>query len=108
MVLGGVVFSSLLFVVYTLVRYFEAASPLTQALPNLRTSMEAKRVQLAEYEQRISDIRDAILQDEANHTRIKEWLRLLKQQNERLQALQVEKERIAFKEQIVKGEGDTR
>ena len=60
MILGGVVLCSLLFLVYVLVRYYETAWPLKQAAPELRRSMEAKRVRLAEYEQQISDLRDAI------------------------------------------------
>ena len=91
MILGGVVLCGLLFVVYMLVRYFEAASLLRQAIAELRTSTEIKRVQLAEYEQQISDLRDAIPRDEVHLFRRKNWIELLTQQNERLQALQRER-----------------
>ena len=104
MILGGVVLCSLLFLVYVLVRYYEAASPLKQAVPELRTSTEAKRVRLAEYEQQISDLRDAIPRDGARLSRTENWIELLTQQHEGLQALQVQRDRSELEKQITDGE----
>jgi hypothetical protein len=100
MLLAVVVLCSLLFVVYTLVRYFEAVSPLKQAVPQLRAELEAKRVRLGEYEQRIADLRDAIPLDEIRLTRMHNWVSQLNQQHDGLKALQSEKDRVALAKQI--------
>ena len=97
---------SLLFLVYVLARYFQTASPLKQAVPELRTSTEAKRIRLAEYEQQISDLRDAIPRDETRLSRTEVWIDLLTQQHERLQALQAQRDRSELEKQITDGESD--
>jgi cell division protein FtsL len=104
MVLGGVVLCGLLFLVSVLVRYFEAAKPLKQAVPELRTSTEAKRIRLAEYEQQISDLRDAIPRDGDRLSRTGNWIELLTQQYKKLQTLQVERDRSEIEKQISDGE----
>ncbi len=106
MILGGLVLCSLLFVVYVLVRYFEAISPLKQAIPDLRASIEAKRVRLEEYEQSILDLRDMIPQDEVRMSQMERWIELLKQQYEGLQELEIEKDRVDFEKQIVAAKKD--
>lgn len=103
MVLAAVVLCSLLFVVYTLIRYFEAVSPLKLAVPQLRTGVEAKRVRLAEYEQRIKDLKDLIPREEARLSRMQTWVEQLTQQNDRLKALQVQKDRANLEKQIPVG-----
>ena len=103
MVLAAVVLCSLLFVVYTLVRYFEAVSPLNQAVPQLRTSVEAKRIRLTEYEQRIVDLRELIPREEVRLSRQEIWVQQLTEQNDRLKALQIQKDRAQLEKQIPVG-----
>tara|TARA_B100000676_G_scaffold282977_1_gene309299 strand:+ start:155 stop:523 length:369 start_codon:yes stop_codon:yes gene_type:complete len=103
MLLAGVVLCSLLFVVYTLVRYFEAVSPLKQAIPQLRTSVEAKRTRLGGYEQQIVDLREVIPRDEGRLAMMERWVQELNQQNDRLKALAAQRERSELEKQIVVG-----
>ena len=100
MILAAVVLISLLFVVYTLVRYFETVSPLKQAVPQLRASVEAKQRRLGEYEQRIIDLRDLIPREEVRLTSMENWVVQLTQQNDRLKGLQAQKDRAALEKQI--------
>ena len=92
-ILGIAVLCSFLFIVYTLVRYFEAISPMRQAVPELRTSTEAKRIRLAEYEQRIVDLKEEIPRDQIRLTRMESWKQQLVQQHERLQSLEIQRQR---------------
>lgn len=99
-ILGIVVLCSLLFVVYTLVGYFETASPLRQALPDLKVATEAKRTRLDEYHQRIENLRESIPRDEVRLTRMEKWVTLLTEQNDRLKALEIERQRAELEKQI--------
>lgn len=92
-ILGGVVLCSLLFIVYTLVRYFETISPLNQAIPDLRIATEAKYLRLAEYEQRIEELKVEIPLSDVRLARLEKWIELLTKQHTGLQAQDIEKER---------------
>lgn len=100
MVLAAGLLCGLLFVVYTLVRYFEAVSPLKQAVPQLRTAVDAKQSRLTEYEQRIKDLKDLIPYEEARLARMQTWVESLTQQNERLKALEAERAQKELEKQI--------
>jgi hypothetical protein len=91
--LGGVVLCSLLFIVYTLVRYFETISPLNQAIPDLRIATEAKHVRLVEYYQRIEELKVEIPRSEVRLGRLEKWIELLTKQHAGLQDQEIEKQR---------------
>ena len=92
-ILGGVVLCSLLFIVYTLVQYFETISPLNQAIPDLRISTESKHIRLVEYEQRIGDLKIEIPRSEVRLARMVKWIELLTTQHAGLQTQEIEIQR---------------
>jgi len=92
-ILGGVVLCSLLFIVYTLVQYFETISPLNQAIPDLRISTESKHIRLVEYEQRIGDLKIEIPRSEVRLSRMEKWIELLTTQHAGLQTQEIEIQR---------------
>jgi hypothetical protein len=77
-----------------------------QAVPELQTAIEAKRIRFAEYEQRISDLKDEIPWDEIRLTRMEKWKQLPLQQQERLKSLEIQRQLTEMGKSIIAdGEG---
>ncbi len=92
-ILGGVVLCSLLFIVYTLVRYYVTISPLNQAIPDLQISTEAKHLRLAEFKERIEELKDEIPRSDVTLACLEKWIELLTKQHTGLQVQEIEKQR---------------
>ncbi|HAA77043.1 TPA: hypothetical protein DCE37_18180 [Candidatus Latescibacteria bacterium] len=63
-------------------------------------AVEAKHTRLGEYEQRILDLRHLSPRDQVRLSQMENWARVLKEQNDRLRALDTERKKSELKKQI--------